>query len=179
MSLTNITPIMEEWKSVVGFKDYEVSNTIQVKSLSRWVVRGNYGYTIKEKILKPTLGKNGYYCFGLYENGKQYTVNLHRIVAEAWIPNPNNLPETNHKNGIKTDCSITNLEWASYSDNLNHALQTGLNSNKGETHYNVKLTDAQIQEIRTLKGTMTQRKIGEMFGVCQQHVCNIINNCRR
>lgn len=110
---------MEEiWKNIDGYGgDYQISN------LGR--VRSNKSKTCK--ILAGSFSKqSGYYQIVLYKNSKPRLHTIHRLVAEAFISNPLNKETVNHKNGIKTDNSIDNLEWATYSENLKHAFRTGL-----------------------------------------------------
>ena len=97
------------WKPVVGFEEhYLVSDSGQVWSLRR------------HKVLKPKIDRYGYEVVGLSINGKIYHRTVHRLVAQAFIPNPNNLPTVNHINEDKTDNRVINLEWASIADNDNH-----------------------------------------------------------
>ncbi len=77
-------------------------------------------------ILRPMVGTWGYKQFFVYINGKQCLRKVHRVVAQAFIPNPDNLPEINHKNGIKIDNRVENLEWCTRSYNNQHAFDTGL-----------------------------------------------------
>lgn len=81
----------------------------------------NYPRKLAEKF-----DKDGYPVVSLCNNGKAFQYRKHRLIAEAMIPNPNNFPEVNHKNGIKTDCSVENLEWVTHRENNLHALRTGL-----------------------------------------------------
>lgn len=100
----------EIWKDIEWSEGYQVSNLGRVKSL-------NYNKTGQSKILKPRIFGSGYLGVNLGRNKKCY---IHRLVAEAFIPNPNNLPEVNHINEDKT-CNIAdNLEWVSHKTNLNH-----------------------------------------------------------
>ena len=103
---------------------------------------------------------------------------VHRLVAETFIPNPDNRPEVNHKNGIKWDNRVENLEWVTKSENMNHAILNGLSNSIGETHYGAKLTEEQVIQIRELYATKkyTQRQLGKMYGVCFQHISKIVNN---
>ena len=81
------------------------------------------------KNLKPRkqyINSFGYCVVGLYENGKEYKRKVHKLVAEAFIPNPNNKPEVNHINGDKTDNSVGNLEWVTRSENVKHAYDLGI-----------------------------------------------------
>lgn len=117
---------MEIWKDISGYEGlYQISNLSNVKSLSRYVSRKNQnnvesGYFTKEKIMKPRVDKDGYLYVGLYKNKKVNNFKIHRLVALAFIANPNNYPLINHKNEIKNDNRISNLEWCDYKYNANY-----------------------------------------------------------
>jgi hypothetical protein len=108
---------IEIWKSLdfLGYPDYMVSNMGKVKSLK-------FG---KEKILRQCKLKDGYLYVSLSKNNKQKTFKVHRLVAQMFIPNPYNLPQVNHKNEIKTDNNVNNLEWctASYNNSYGTRLE--------------------------------------------------------
>lgn len=110
----------EIWKPVENYEGlYEVSNLGRIKSLERTVWNKGRGYykTVPERTLKGVSDKDSYLVVYLCKNGKSKTHKVHRLVAEAFIPNPNNLPLINHKNEDKTDNKVENLEWCSYSYN--------------------------------------------------------------
>ena len=112
----------EIWRKVKGFEDYyEVSNTGKVRSISREIKRGTKGNYFQEgKEIKPSISNKGYYKIHLWVNGKTYNKNLHRLVAEAFIDNPNNYPIINHKDENPQNNNVENLEWCSYSYNINY-----------------------------------------------------------
>lgn len=107
----------EIWKPVVGYEDlYEISNLGRVKSLER-IVNDNGGEKrLKEQILKPSY-VGGYYKIRLYINRKHKDYSIHRLVAQAFIPNPDNLPIINHKDENKLNNTVENLEWCTIKYN--------------------------------------------------------------
>jgi len=121
----------EIWKDIRGYTGYyQVSNFAHVKSLARTVIRTNgYPFPIKEKILKPGLSK-GYLTINLCRNKQSKSTRIHKLVAKYFIPNPKHLPGVNHKNGIKTDNRVENLEWVSQRENITHAINSDKKSSK-------------------------------------------------
>lgn len=149
------------WKTValnnVNTK-YEVSNEGQVRN----------SYTLQ--ILKPKIKKNGYIEYCIYpEPGIKAYVLAHRLVANAFIPNPNNLSTVNHIDGNKTNNSIDNLEWASYKENAKHAwahsLNNSLESNKPVLQYS--LQGIFIQEYSSCAEATRQTKIKHVHDVAK------------
>lgn len=106
--------LQEIWKDISNYEGlYQISNLGRVKSLSK-----KSGFLIlKERIMKPTIKDNGYYQIALYKNKKGCKKYIHRLVAEAFIPNPNNYPCINHKDYNKANNNVDNIEWCSYSQN--------------------------------------------------------------
>ena len=105
----------EIWKDIQNYEgSYQVSNYGRVKSLSRVDSRGNKR---NEKILKGRKNRQGYYDVALCKNGKQKFCRINRLVAQAFIPNPENKPFVDHINAIKTDNRVENLRWCTYTEN--------------------------------------------------------------
>jgi hypothetical protein len=124
----------EIWKDIKGYEGhYQISTFGNVKSLNRNTTRtntlvGKHTIQIKETILKPS-GQR-YLGVSLLKDGIRRYPNVHRLVAENWIPNPYNKAQVNHINGIKTDNRVENLEWVSNSENQKHAMhKLGVKSN--------------------------------------------------
>ena len=121
------------------------------------IVNNRYGVrTIKGRILKLKTDKHGYFRLGLTKDKKQRFFFLHRLVAQAFIPNPNNYPIVNHIDGNKKNNNIKNLEWCTYQQNTNHAYRTGIFKAKGAVHIgeknpNKKLTEQDVLEILRMK----------------------------
>lgn len=120
----------EVWKKIQGFDYYLVSNYGRVKSLDKYkrcVSRSGkeFTYRVRGKILKPIPRKMNQYLtyiqHTIHENGKQRCVHAHRLVAETFIPNPDNKPQVNHIDGDGTNNFIKNLEWVTGSENSLHA----------------------------------------------------------
>lgn len=115
----------EIWKPIKGFESlYEVSNLGRVKSLERKVRTTNNGTDclkyIKERILKPKINRGGYKVVLLYNGGKRKYITIHRLVAMAFISNPNNYPQINHKDENKENNTVENLEWCDSKYNINY-----------------------------------------------------------
>lgn len=108
---------MEIWKAIPGTNGYiEVSNEGRARSLLRGTPR----------CLKTQIDKKGYHRLTTTIDGQKRTYKLHRVVAKAFIPNPDALPQVNHKDGNKSNNSVSNLEWVSNVDNAHHAIANGL-----------------------------------------------------
>lgn len=159
----------------------------QTKDLNRVVVKGYEGFYVidnkgdvyslvsgrgrRKKVLIP-YEKNGYLAVNLYKDGKVKHHYIHRLVAEAFIPNPDNLPEVNHLDCNKFNNSVENLEWCDRKQNLKHSYDKGL-KRKGELHGRHKLTKNEVEQIRNLIGKMSQKEIALKFKISQPTVSAI------
>ena len=112
----------EIWKDVVGFEGfYKVSNKGNVHSVSR---KNALGKNREGRMLKPIYDKDGYIRVNLCKKGKQKTRLIHRLVLEAFVPNPNGYPEVNHRDEVKTNNHVENLEWCTREYNMNYGTTT-------------------------------------------------------
>ena len=120
--------MIEEWKDIQGYEGlYQVSNLGNVKNLERIVkCKLQKTKTIKEHLLKKSVNKFGYEYVCLSNDSITRKIKVHRLVAQAFIPNPLNKPQVNHINGIKTDNKVENLEWCNNQENMAHAIKNGL-----------------------------------------------------
>ena len=119
----------EIWKDIAGFEGYyKVSNYARVLSVKRVSIRSNgVPITTKERILKPQIRSHGYYCVCMLKKGVSKGFTVHRLKAIAFVPNPLNKPQVNHRDGNKLNNGYhtdgdDNLEWNTHAENLQHAL---------------------------------------------------------
>lgn len=113
---------MEEiWKDIENYEGYQVSNLGRIRSVDRFIERQNkFKVRLNGKLLKQGLCKNGYYIVNLWKNNKSETLYVHRLVATAFVPNPENLPFVNHKDETKINNDYRNLEWCTMDYNFNY-----------------------------------------------------------
>lgn len=148
----------EEYRDVVGFEEY-----FQVSNL------GNVFSKRSNRILKQTK-RGGYWTFATRIGGTAHFFSVHRLVAEAFIPNPESKPYVNHKDGCKANNILSNLEWVTAKENSAHALATGLRKPR-PNHSQRKLTADQVREIRT--STKTTIELGSIYGLSHTSIGRI------
>jgi len=170
--------IMEIWKDIKDYEGYyQISNLGRVKSLYRIIKHEAKGeIIILQKILKVWFS-SGYFRITLWKNNKRKTKTIHRLIALNFIPNPENKKEINHKNGIKTDNRIENLEWCTHKENMHHAIKNGLINCKGESSLSSKLIEKEILLIRKKrKEGYTYEALAKQFNV---HLVTIFRIIKR
>ena len=158
---------MEIWKDVIGFEnEYEISNLGNLRSKERFVKHYKGGLRkYKSSLKNQRLNSNGYKRCNLKSNGKRFDFTIHQLVAKAFLDNDIDRNFVNHKNGIKTDNRIENLEWVTLSENTIHAVKKRL--------IKTKLTDNEVLEIS--KNKLSTRKIAKLYNVSASIIWRIKN----
>lgn len=156
---------MEEiWKDIKGYEGlYQVSNFGRVKSLSRKRNRPNENATITERILSLGYNAQGYALCVLYKDKKTKTLRVHRLVAEAFIPNPNNYPIVNHKDENPANNRADNLEWCSYSYNQSYGTVCSRKSDamtNGKTSVKIEQYTTDNRYVKTYPSLAEARRNG-------------------
>jgi len=149
--------VNEIWKDIEGFNGiYQISNLGKVKSFKNNQIN----------ILKNYINNSGYPEVNLRKNKKKKHLTIHRLIAVYFIDNPNNLPEVNHLDGDKTNYSISNLEWSTHANNIQHAYDTGLQPLPlGEKNSAAKLTEKQVIEIRAIDLSISSAKVAKQYNI--------------
>lgn len=154
------------WVSINGYEGrYEVNRLGQIRN------------TKTAYILKPSKDNYGYSILTIRINGKKKTHKVHRLIAMTFIPNIYNKPQINHKNGIKADNRIDNLEWCTNRENTIHAIKTGLRKVlSGDKSPSAKLNKEQVMAIRHkyATGLYYQRELAKEYGVSRGAINSIM-----
>lgn len=174
----------EQWKPVVGFEGlYEVSSHGRVRSLDKPVSGPNGRLSIRKgQIVKGCYSHGKYLQVNLYKDRKNNTQKIHRLVAIAFLSNPENYEQVNHKDFDRENNNLDNLEWCSARQNKDYSINAGRQL-KGTDVHSVKLTDEDILEIRRIYAeTRTKSRVGRgvlsgiaaKYGVCPSSISQIV-----
>lgn len=161
---------MEElWKPVIGFEGlYEVSNFGNVRSLERnGTIKGG-------RMMAKVLDNYGYYMCKLRNKNIIKMPKIHRLVAQSFIPNPDNKPQVNHINGDKLDNRVENLEWVTSRENIMHAVDNGLINVLGNTNNFLGYKVEQIKDGKVINTFETISKASRETGVCRSGIEKVL-----
>ena len=154
--------MVEEWKEVLGFDVlYEVSNLGRVRSR----YSEDRGYSNEYVYLKPLDNGHGYLRFNWRMKKRQRTVYLHRLVAEAFLPNPDMLPEVNHKDENKANCRVDNLEWCDHKYNASYGTK------------NERMAEKRVKPVQCIETGVifrSARDAGKELGVTNTAISNCL-----
>jgi hypothetical protein len=185
------TGLVETWLPVKGYEGhYEISSFGRVKSLARMRKSARGGFApLRERIMKPKTTKYGYLTVHLLDHGRTSWPSIHRLVADAFIPNTDNKPTVNHIDADKTNNNVSNLEWATHSEQMTHAVENDLLDFHGspkftkqmklEMHEHFVKTGCSISELARLFNT-SERTAGRVAkGVVPRTTTRILKDGSR
>jgi 16S rRNA A1518/A1519 N6-dimethyltransferase RsmA/KsgA/DIM1 with predicted DNA glycosylase/AP lyase activity len=152
----------EVWKGIDGYDDYQVSNLGNVRSL-------NYNHTGVAKNLVQTKHREGYYRLSLWADKKPKWFFVHRLVAQAFIPNPNDYPIINHKDEDKTNNNADNLEWCSQKYNLTYGTKVSYVARRKPIFKICKSTN------KILERYCSAKQAGLENGICDTTIIRVAN----
>lgn len=159
----------EKWKIVPGFPNYEASDL------------GRIRHAFSRRVRKPNRHRKwNYYSVCVHSGGKRKNIKVHRMIAAAFLPNPQQKPQVNHLDGSRLNNKLTNLEWATSAENMLHAWRNGLvPSQAGERNSQAMLGASDVQEIRgkSAEGERAEN-LARQYGVSKGHIYKIISGAK-
>lgn len=168
---------MEEvWRGILGYEGmYQVSNLGNVKSLERYIPCNRGMRLVTERILKQKVNKYGYSQVVMSKGNKMVLKNVHRLVAEAFIPNTENKEQVNHIDGCKHNNVVSNLEWVTRSENSQHAIHQKLWNPKlcGEISTSVCGQAVICLETQIIYKSIS--KVSSATGLCERSIRKSLN----
>ena len=173
----------EIWKPVIGYEGfYEVSSHGRVRSLPKALIRSNGSpFAKKGRLLPGTITETGYIAVALRKQSKQKVHYVHRLVCQAFLPNPTGKPQVNHVDGVRWNNFRENLEWATNGENALHSyrvLRHKRLSFPGESNGNAVLTEEQVRTIREtyqrLHPEFGQTALAAKFNISRRLILNIV-----
>lgn len=151
-------------KSIPNFSNYTISDDGEVRNITR------------DRVVSQANHPRGYKMVGLYgDDGKRVHLYVHRLVGQAFVPNPACKPQINHKDGDKSNNNASNLEWTTCQENTHHAIAIGLRDSKGEASGMAKLNDEVVKMILMTDCTQTHEQIANCLGVSRSTITKIKN----
>lgn len=161
------------WSKIDGFDEYSVSND--------GLVRNDYSNHIKEQ----RLNRYGYPITSIYKEGKAYTKPIHRLVAEAFINNPEDKEQVNHIDGNKKNNNVDNLEWVTRSENMKHAYATGLSKPHasygmlGKKNPNAGRHGLPVRVVETGEVFNSVAECAYILGISDRRICDVLKGHSR
>lgn len=159
------------WKTYPEFPFIEANQQGDVRTRDRVVSNGKGTRVVKGRILKQQRDKYGYLFVGFSVNGKHVIRKVHRIVAKCFIPNPNNLPQVNHKNCDRTNNSIDNLEWCTLKENIAYRDKCGHTARNNASKSPIYAINLITLEVSWFE---SQMEASRLLGVSQGNINNVI-----
>jgi hypothetical protein len=176
LEISSTNEIQEVWKDAAGYEGfYQVSNLGNVKSCERFVKHPRGGNKLlKSKDMRLNNDTHGYKVVSLCKEGRENTIKVHRLVANAFIENVDNKLQVNHINGVKFDNNVFNLEWATPSENLKHAHSTGLKKTSVNNERAVLAFDKLTNEL--VSNFVSISKASRELNISKCDVSAVLNN---
>ena len=169
------------WRWIAGYRGiYKASGRGRIKSVDRRLsLRDGRSRWVKGKVLKPSPHSSGYLVLSLCKDGVETSVLAHRIIAEVFLPNPDNKPEVNHKDGNKHNNAVANLEWVTHLENEEHAKTAGLKAS-GSRCWKCTLHESEIKGVlRRIAAGERQCDIADDLQVSRVVINNIWKGKRK
>ena len=162
---------VEIWKALPGATGVEVSTLGRVRTLDKMVWNGSVTYSKKGHVLKQHDNNKGYLLVGFRVNGKTVHKSVHRLVAQTFLPNPDNLPQVNHKDSDPTNNDVSNLEWCTALYNRQYREKFGKSSNRPV--FAIDLSTLEVSYFRS------QKEAGRALGVSHGNITKVIKGKRK